>query len=341
MDLQYGLDYCKRVGYYYWAKSPGENRHVVTVDDWSQDLAVHLLDKVTVYDHSRPWKKWVHTIVVNKAITLLTKQWDLKHGLGFSSSVKSLVYTNIEGEVELVTSITPELECIIYQSIIKKHEQKKEDHRMDVTYARVQELCEQFSAEEKPILFNGETDEAALQSLIGVLGFTLNEMSDEDFQALSEADRLELAKLGEAVEKNKITMKKAKAKAAAKGSGTGGGSKGRGILKRVRELFAEGTQTVAEVIAVMDREGVLFSPASIRTEVGKLRREAGMTRQPAVEEASGKAPKKTPEKTPEETPEETPEKAAKAKAAEAKAKAAKTKFKKKSTDAKGKGKGKK
>lgn len=338
MDIQYGLDYCKRVGYYYWAKSPGENRHVVTVDDWSQDLAVHLLDKITAYDHSRPWKKWVHTIVVNKAITLLTKQWDLKHGLGFSSSVKSLVYINIEGEVELVTSITPELECIIYQSIIKKVKRKKEDHQMDVTHVRVEELCEQFSSEARPVLFDGETDETALASLVGVLSFTLNEMTDDDFQALSEADRLELAKLGEAVEKNKITMKKATPKTGGGGAGTGG-SKGRGIIKRIHELFAEGTQTVSEIVAVMDREGVVFSPATVRTQVGVLRRKAGLTRQPKAEEpVSAKDVAAEAKKKADDDAKKKADADAKKKA-DAKAKPT---FKQKpKTAAKGKGKGKK
>lgn len=338
MDLQYGLDYCKRVGYYYWAKSPSENRHVTTVDDWSQDLVFHLLRKTAKYDHSRPWKAWVHTVVVNKAITLLTKQWDLKHGLGFSSSVKSLVYINIEGEVELVTSITPELECIIYQSIIKKVEQKKEDHRMDVTYTRVEELCEQFS-----LPFDKETDETALQSLVGVLSFTLNDMSDDDFKALSESDRLELAKLGEAVEKNTVSLKKAKTKGGSSTGGAGtGGPKGRGIIKRIHELFAEGTQTVSEIVAVMDKEGVVFSPATVRTQVGVLRREAGLTRQSKAEASDGTTTEKdedmAKEKADGDAKKKTDDAAAKKKKADAATKkkpAAKPKFKQK---AKGKDK---
>jgi len=108
----------------------------------------------------------VHTIVVNRAITLLNHQWDAKYGLGFPANVKSLVYTNIDGEVELVTTVTPELVLTLNQSFTGS--QKKEEVQMaDVTYARVKELCEQF---DKP--FNDESDEAVLESLVGVLTYT-------------------------------------------------------------------------------------------------------------------------------------------------------------------------
>jgi hypothetical protein len=284
---------------------------VVTVDDWAQDLSLHLLSKLDIYDSERPWSNWVHTIVVNKAITLLTTQWDKKFGLGFSPSVKCLVYTSIEGESELISTVTPELELIIY-------EQYMEDHRMEITYARIAELCAQFDLE-----FDKSTNESALESLVGVLTHTLNEMSDDDYKALPESDRLELAKLGAAVEDNSLKLKKATAKTSQKGGGTGG-VKGRGIIARIHVLFKEGLQTVSEIVAVMDKEGAIFSPATVRTQVGVLRREAGLTRQAKakteakIEAKTEKESKKVPE------PEKAPAKKAPAKGkGKAKAKAKK------------------
>lgn len=50
-----------------------------------------------------------------------------------------------------------------------------------------------------------------------------------------------------------------------------------GILAAIREAFAKGIQTVPDMEAHLVKLKVKTSPATVRTQMGKLRREAGLT----------------------------------------------------------------
>ena len=53
-----------------------------------------------------------------------------------------------------------------------------------------------------------------------------------------------------------------------------------GPIATIKRAFAEGNLTVAKVTAYLDEHGVEASPATIRTQVGLLRRQAGIVRKP-------------------------------------------------------------
>jgi hypothetical protein len=49
-----------------------------------------------------------------------------------------------------------------------------------------------------------------------------------------------------------------------------------GVVNEIKAQFADGKQTIAEVIAVLTEKGLTFSPSTVRTQVGILRKAAGL-----------------------------------------------------------------
>lgn len=360
-DLQFVVAYSKVVAKKYWSSFPDEEKHRYTKEDLTQDLILHFLEKKDKFTSGRDFKKWVRTIIYNKAITISNSVWDQKHlekycdfsDLDYllgSGVVTKKVSSEGVPEIILVTERTPISTLItIEQGAIQMAKKTK------ITVDEVRELCERFE-----ITF----DEADVQqSLIDCLSHALEAMSDEDFEALPDELQAKLSELGDAVSNNAISIvskkstakkpKKSDAKQTGDASGpgrgrrnpdgpvakireafdegkgivrvadmivhihdlgvvcseatirtqmgklrkayglvsegAGRGTRGSGIVSKIKELFESGIQEISEMVKSLEALGLEFSPATVRTQMGKLRREAGIT---------GSARRKAEEKTP-------------------------------------------
>ena len=298
LDTEFALHYCKQTATKYWNKLPYEDRAVLSLQDFTQDLLYHYLIKSNQYIEGRPFKPWCRTVIYNKAISICTAHWDLKitqkQANFFPFSDNSLV-TSIQTdhnnlpEVILATEITPE-------SILIQIEQEAQDMAgVNITIAEVKELCERFTID--------FYDDDVRGSLISVLSYTLGDgMTQDEYDALPEELQAKLSTLADAIDADGLSItskpvgKQAKATKAktqkqekqiregrAKKDTTPGPGKGRrnedGPVNRIREAFDEGNGivTCAPMIAHLIKIGVDFKPATVSTQVGRLRKAYGLT----------------------------------------------------------------
>lgn len=305
-NLSFAIDYSSKTATKYWHKLPIEDRTILSQEDFAQDLLFHFLTKIDataksgkhkgepLYDEKRDFKKWCRTVIFNKAITITTKIWDSKHYLkqnqAFLENGLVTVYSNdLQNNPELIlaTEITPET------LLIQIEQEKEAMEGTNITIAEVQELCDRFSKEFTP--------EDVMGSLCTVVSYAMGDISQEEFDALPDELQGKLATLANAINADAISittkkvgkLPKVKTQKQEKQLKTGkkkfettpgtGSGKGRsnpeGPVAKIREAFKDGNGiiTVKEMVVHLTKMGVECSPATITTQVGKLRRAYNMT----------------------------------------------------------------
>lgn len=177
--------------------------------------------------------------------------------------------------------------------------------RVSVTREEIAKLAERFG------IVNMESE--PMQTIDSVCLFVLTNMPEDDWEAIDKQTRERLVQLGEALEgenleivseatakrtekkttkkvaKKKTSTKKAEAKAAPKPRATSkqepaepkrgrGRYSPHGPVATIRRLFNDhGITTVAEMEEALRDEGVDASRATVKTQVGKLRKDAGLS----------------------------------------------------------------
>lgn len=263
------LEHSKRYAKRYWYKLPYEERHVTTIQDIAQELYLHYLVKQHMFDETRRFDKWARTVLFNKAISITTGIWNAKYYKGFPPCGMTAIQSIGDDddptgwEVVLVDDLTPEVILLLQEIVMSA---------VTIDVNEVKELAEQFGVSVNEEDWNG--------TLVGVLTKTLNEMASGDYEALPDDTRKRLEDLGRAVSNNALTISKKPAGAKTKGKGGGPGRRNPdGPVAKIRELFGtgDGITTVPEMSAKLTEMGVSFSEATVKTQVGRLRREHGMT----------------------------------------------------------------
>jgi predicted transcriptional regulator len=289
-DFDYIYAYAARVAKRYHYRLPYEDRVVWEVRDVQNELTAWALKRFAdgKYDQARnKFRPWIRTVIFNRAITLVSRIWyerrmdieGAETGTDMGSVTIEYGETDADGNPELIFAdwVTPELLVTINEEVILRMA------KTEITVDEVKGLCEQFGKD-----FD---EENVIDSVESVLEHTLNDMEEEDFAALDEKIQDRLQDLGEAFEKNalKIIAKVkgggsgGKRRGAKKGSGTGGKAPSGGPrspdgpVQRIRDLFADGIQTVPEMIEALEKAKVKASPNTVKTQVGRLRKAAGLT----------------------------------------------------------------
>lgn len=262
------LEHANRYARRYWYKLPYEERHVTTIQDLAQDLFLHWLEKKHKYDETRRFDRWARTVLFNKAISITNKIWNAKYYKGIPpcgmTAIQSIGPDDdpTGWEVVLVDDLSPEIILLLQEIVMSA---------VTIDVSEVKGLAEQFGVSANEEDWNG--------TLVGVLTKTLNDMKTEDYEALPADTRTRLEDLGRAVSNNALTISK-KPGGPKKGKGGGPGRRNPdGPVAKIRELFSggEGITTVPEMSVKLTEMGVTFSEATVKTQVGRLRREHGMT----------------------------------------------------------------
>ena len=305
-NLAFAIEYSNQTAIKYWNKLPVEDRTVLGVKDLAQDLLIHYLTKINavaqsgvhkgmpLYDRNRDFKKWCRTVIFNKAITITTSIWDKKITSKQNRPIQEnglvTVYSNdLQNNPELIlaTEITPET------LLIHIEEEREAMEGTNITITEVQELCDRFSIEFAP--------EDVMGSLCTVVSYAMGKISQEEFDALPDELQAKMATLAAAINEDEISittkkigkLPKVKTQKQEKQLKTGkkkfettpgtGSGKGRsnpdGPVAKIREAFKDGNGiiTVKEMVVHLTKMGVECSPATITTQVGKLRRAYNMT----------------------------------------------------------------
>lgn len=300
LDTEFALHYSKQTATKYWNKLPYEDRAVLSLQDFTQDLLYHYLVKSNQYTEGRPFKPWCRTVIYNKAISICTAHWDLKitqkqtNCCPFSdySLVTSLQTSDYNSpEVILATQITPE-------SILIQIEQEEQDMAgVNITIPEIKELCERFTID--------FYDDDVKGSLLSLLSYTLGKgLTQEEYDALPEELQARLSTVCDALDANELSitskpvgkqskLKPTKAKTQkqekqiragrSKKDTKPGPGKGRrneeGPVNKIREAFDEGNGiiTVAPMIQHLIQIGIDFKPSTVSTQIGRLRKAYGLT----------------------------------------------------------------
>ncbi len=272
-DIEYALKYATNVARRYWQRLPFEDRVIHAVGDLAGDYITHLLSKEHKYNPERDLRPWVRTVIYNRALTLTNKIWVERRrnigdaDLGVDTGSVTVAYESGDedrAEIIFADNVTPELLVSLTDE-----ESKKMAEKVSATVKEIEDLCGTFGKDFTADDVNG--------SLEGVLEHVLNTMSDDDFQKLDEAVQARVQELGEAFEAKTLAITKGKSKGKGKGSGTPGRRNPDGPVAKIRENFAAGIQTVPEMEIKLKEAGVEFSSNTVKTQVGKLRKEAGLT----------------------------------------------------------------
>ena len=261
------LEHAKRYARRYWYKLPYEERHVTTQQDIAQELFLHYLIKRDKFDETRRFDRWARTVLFNKAISITGEIWNAKYYKGIPPCGMTAIQSTgpdddpTGWEVVLVDDLSPEVILLLQERVMSA---------VTIDVNEVKELAEQFGVSVNEEDWNG--------TLVGVLTKTLNEMEASDYEALPAETRKRLEDLGRAVSNNSVTISKKPSPKKGKGGGPGRRNPD-GPVAKIREMFkdGEGITTVPEMSAKLTEMGVSFSEATVKTQVGRLRREHGMT----------------------------------------------------------------
>lgn len=203
------------------------------------------------------WKSYVAFMLNNRARTRMSKAFDNRAknaGVSMTFDTADIGVThNEEGVVEhiVIDNRNPEL------LMIEQQQERRMAARVDVEIEELQEFCEAFNVEFK--------EDEMLHSLLKVLDYTLNQMSDADFAALPIYQQQRLTKMGEAVRANGLNIKMSK-----------GTIRSAGIVGRVRAMFDEGITRAPEIFTRLDHDKVVYNKASVQVIIGNVRRERGL-----------------------------------------------------------------
>lgn len=271
-DLSYAIAYAQRVAKRYYYRIPYEDRITWSEEDLAQDFLTHLIAKQDKFNDGQPARPWIRTVIWNRASTTIGNIWTERRrnvsladtGIDFGSVTRCRNGDEEETEIIIVDHLTPEVLLETVQEIVKKMAKK-----VTATVEEVKALAEQFEVE-----FNGDDVQGTLDN---VLECTMNDMSDDDFDALADDIKARLKELGEAVEAETLTVSTSTKKKRGGGGGGPGRSNPDGPVAKIRENFKAGIQTVQEMEAKLKELKVECSPATIKTQVGRLRKEAGLT----------------------------------------------------------------
>jgi DNA-directed RNA polymerase specialized sigma24 family protein len=290
INTQFAMGYSQQVARQYWNKLPMEDRTVLSMPDLAQDLMMHLITKYQKYDDKRDFKKWCRTVIYNKAISITERQWDEKIMLrqyynpvpeGLTTAYVHDTQNGGSPELIYATEITPET------ILLNIEQEKRIMEGTSITIQEVQELCERFT-------IDFDSDDV-LGSLIEVLSYTMGKITQEEFDALPDELQGKLATLSDALEAEKLSItskkvgkqpkeKKQKGtktqneglpESTGKTAGPGRGRRNEdGPVHHIREAFDDGNGIVnaAPMIIHLTKLGIPFSEATVRTQIGKLRK---------------------------------------------------------------------
>jgi len=296
-ELQHTIAYTKLVARKYWNTLPDENKAGYGLVDYEQDLLLHFLSKRDKYNTGGgDFKKWMRTVIYNKAITISTKQWDQKFlerqrgeyvlsSFYDNSVVAQKVTVGGVPEVILVSERTPlKLLINLENNRTMAKQVAKKLVAATVTETEVRELCERFELE-----YDAADVEA---SLVTCIEFALGDMPEDDYNALPDDVQARLSTIADAIDAEQVTIAKDKGKAGKGKAGKGkakkekvekeaGPGRGRrnpdGPVAKIREAFDEG-KGIVTVKAMTEHLAATFpdlvcAEATVKTQIGKLRKQ--------------------------------------------------------------------
>ncbi len=239
------------------SKIPSSTKGAIGREDIEQSLCLHYLEHKHTYQADKEFKPWVHTVMHRQGINELTDLWDK---LPISQEFMNEDYNELEfakqyhedgsSEIVRVDLNTPEMKLISY------YEETEMNKKVNILKQEVEVLCKQFGIE-----FDG--DHTA--SFVKVLDLTLNKMTDEEFNALSNRQQLKLGKYGDAMNANNLMITST------------GKVRNLGIVRAVRDCVRLGIHTLADVKAALATQGLVFDDGSLRTIVWNEQKRAGIT----------------------------------------------------------------
>lgn len=251
---EYTIKYANRKAWSVLEKLPGQVRGRISAEDIAQNLLLVYFENVRLYDDTREFKPWVHTVIRNAGVDEITKAWDEvnRERDHQNTDAEVVVDKSEDGNLgyTIVDHRTPEIEWIAY------HE---EDERMENIVLFIEDvkiLCSKFN-----VAFNQKKYE---ESFVKVLDKTLNKMSTQQFRDLTYEMQMKLARYGEALKENKLKITST------------GKIRAAGTTGVVRDCVKQGVIDFKEVYKEVQRQGISASTGSVRTILWDERIKAGI-----------------------------------------------------------------
>ncbi len=235
-------------------KIPSGSKGAIGAEDIQQNLCLHYLKRKHTYNPDKEFKPWVHTVMHRQGINEITDLWDKLPILQKDADVDesaAVVQADDNGHWEIVAVDlkTPEMELISY------YEEAEMSKKIKVLKQEVEDLANQFS-----IAIDGDHTTA----FVKVLDLTLNQMTDDEFNALDKRQQMKLGRYGEAMNKNNLMIT------------VSGKMRNLGIMKAVRSCVRLGIHTFPELKASLKTQGLEYSDGPLRTVLWKELKRAGI-----------------------------------------------------------------
>lgn len=246
----YAMECAKKRSWSVYNKLPQQLKTIIDVDDISQGMLLSYISNIHTYDTNKPFEPWINTVFSTSGIDAITKAWDsYEQNRQHTDRVNLQTCIEEEGNIAIIDNDTPEL------LLLRHLEEVNQMEKVKVYSYQINTLAKRFGID-----FHAHNP---TKTLLEVLQFSLNDMSDEDFDAMPYHIRMQLTQYGDLLSKHNLKIVKSNLTCI-------------GITGMIRECVQKGNLTVEGICKELESKNIIFSKGSVKVVLTREKQRAGI-----------------------------------------------------------------